>query len=55
MAENWNCTMTFDENLPCQISKEAVKLFMGYMENSIFGLMQTRLDYGSVWLTAGIA
>jgi hypothetical protein len=39
VAENWNCPVMSDGNLPYRISTVSAKLFMGYMEMNIHGLM----------------
>jgi hypothetical protein len=36
--------------LPYLISAECLNGFMKYVESTIYGTMQTRFYYGSVWL-----
>jgi hypothetical protein len=50
---NWNCHTTFDEFF-YNYFKVSMKCSMGYMEMSIYGIIQTRFYCWSVWLWIGI-
>jgi hypothetical protein len=42
-------------SLPKHTATISVEKFMGYMEKSIYGLMQTRFYYELIWLQIGFA
>jgi 16S rRNA A1518/A1519 N6-dimethyltransferase RsmA/KsgA/DIM1 with predicted DNA glycosylase/AP lyase activity len=50
MAENRKYPTMSSGSLPYKISTKFVKLFMGYFEKSIYGIMHTKFCYGSMSL-----
>jgi hypothetical protein len=52
---NRNAELKTTERLSNRISRKSMERFMKYMENYIYGFMQTRLYYGSIWPKTEIA
>jgi 16S rRNA A1518/A1519 N6-dimethyltransferase RsmA/KsgA/DIM1 with predicted DNA glycosylase/AP lyase activity len=48
--KNTNNEIKISENLPYLISTNLVEGIMGYMESSVYDLVQIRLYYRPIWL-----
>ena len=50
MAENGGHLTNSSGSIPCEVSTQSVKEFMGHLDKLIYSFMQSRLYYGSILL-----